>query len=96
MHVDVARALMANLTSVLDQLNGHGAPDVTFTATHSWTVRCGGRRNLISADVLGSMVEHLGLPDRFIDHGEQSQLLAELGLDKDGIVGAVRARTIRQ
>jgi len=41
-------------------------------------------------------VLRLGLPDRFIDHGEQSQLLAELGLDKDGIVGAVRARTIRQ
>ena len=39
-------------------------------------------------------VLRLGLPDRFIDHGEQSQLLAELGLDKDGIVGAVRARTI--
>ena len=38
-------------------------------------------------------VLRLGLPDRFIDHGEQSQLLAELGLDKDGIVGAVRART---
>ena len=34
----------------------------------------------------------LGLPDRFIDHGEQGQLLAELGLDKDGIVRAVQAR----
>jgi 1-deoxy-D-xylulose-5-phosphate synthase len=38
----------------------------------------------------------LGLPDRFIDHGEQGQLLAELGLDKDGIVNAVRARLNRQ
>ncbi len=35
----------------------------------------------------------LGLPDRFIDHGEQGQLLAELGLDRDGIVRAVRGRT---
>ena len=34
----------------------------------------------------------LGLPDRFIDHGEQGQLLAELGLDRDGIVRTVRAR----
>jgi 1-deoxy-D-xylulose-5-phosphate synthase len=41
-------------------------------------------------------VLRLGLPDRFIDHGEQSQLLAELGLDKDGIVRAVRARTSKQ
>ncbi len=38
----------------------------------------------------------LGLPDRFIDHGEQGQLLAELGLDKDGIVQAVTARLNRQ
>lgn len=35
----------------------------------------------------------LGLPDRFIDHGEQGQLLAELGLDKAGIVRAVRRRS---
>ena len=34
----------------------------------------------------------LGLPDRFIDHGEQGQLLAELGLDKKGIVRSIRAR----
>ena len=34
----------------------------------------------------------LGLPDRFIDHGEQGQLLADLGLDKAGIVRTVRER----
>ena len=39
---------------------------------------------------------YVGLPDRFIDHGEQGQLLAELGLDKDGIVRAVRNRTTTQ
>jgi 1-deoxy-D-xylulose-5-phosphate synthase len=32
----------------------------------------------------------LGLPDRFIDHGDQSLLLAELGLDATGIAAAVR------
>ncbi|HSG21888.1 MAG TPA: 1-deoxy-D-xylulose-5-phosphate synthase [Azonexus sp.] len=41
-------------------------------------------------------VLRIGLPDRFIDHGEQGQLLAELGLDKNGIVHAVRARTNKQ
>jgi 1-deoxy-D-xylulose-5-phosphate synthase len=41
-------------------------------------------------------VLRLGLPDRFIDHGEQGQLLAELGLDKDGIVQAVTARLNKQ
>ena len=34
----------------------------------------------------------LGIPDRFIDHGDQALLLAEIGLDRDGIVAAVRAR----
>jgi len=45
-------------------------------------------------------VLRLGLPDRFIDHGEQGQLLSELGLDKDGIVRAIderrRARANKQ
>ncbi len=34
----------------------------------------------------------LGLPDRFIDHGDQAAILSELGLDADGIVSSVRAR----
>jgi 1-deoxy-D-xylulose-5-phosphate synthase len=32
----------------------------------------------------------LGIPDRFIDHGDQTRLLAEIGLDREGIVRAVR------
>jgi 1-deoxy-D-xylulose-5-phosphate synthase len=35
---------------------------------------------------------HLGLPDRFIDHGDQAQLLASVGLDRSGIAAAIRAR----
>ena len=31
----------------------------------------------------------LGLPDRFIDHGDQHQLLAEAGLDRDGILATI-------
>ncbi len=34
-------------------------------------------------------VLRLGLPDRFIDHGDQAQLLASVGLDKAGIVAAI-------
>lgn len=37
-------------------------------------------------------VLHLGLPDRFIDHGEVSQLLAQCGLDAKGIVASVCER----
>ena len=35
---------------------------------------------------------HLGLPDRFIDHGDQSVLLASVGLDAGGIERSIRAR----
>ena len=35
----------------------------------------------------------LGLPDRFIDHGEQAEFLPEdLGLDAAGIEASIRAR----
>jgi len=35
-------------------------------------------------------VMRLGIPDRFIQHAERAELLAELGLDVDGICRAVR------
>jgi 1-deoxy-D-xylulose-5-phosphate synthase len=34
----------------------------------------------------------LGLPDRFVDQGETSELLAECGLDAQGIQTAIEAR----
>lgn len=34
----------------------------------------------------------LGLPDRFIDHGDPSAMLAECGLNKDGLIRAISAR----
>jgi 1-deoxy-D-xylulose-5-phosphate synthase len=33
----------------------------------------------------------LGLPDRFIDHGDPARLLASVGLDAPGIEKAIRA-----
>jgi 1-deoxy-D-xylulose-5-phosphate synthase len=44
-----------------------------------------------ASGVLVPMLQ-LGLPDRFVDHGDQGQLLAALGLDAPGVVGAIRAR----
>ncbi len=35
---------------------------------------------------------HLGLPDKFIDHGDASQLLAMCGLDAAGIAASIRQR----
>ncbi|MDR0577613.1 MAG: 1-deoxy-D-xylulose-5-phosphate synthase [Candidatus Accumulibacter sp.] len=43
-------------------------------------------------DEMGSPARfvRLGLPDRFIDHGDQARLLAEAGLDKAGILRAAQ------
>jgi 1-deoxy-D-xylulose-5-phosphate synthase len=34
----------------------------------------------------------LGLPDRFVDHGDHARLLAKAGLDAGGIEAAIRTR----
>ena len=46
---------------------------------------------LAAAGVVCPLLQ-LGLPDRFIDHGEQGALLASIGLDAAGIEGSIRAR----
>ncbi|WP_166251903.1 1-deoxy-D-xylulose-5-phosphate synthase [Marinobacter salicampi] len=38
---------------------------------------------------------NLGLPDLFVDHGKREELLAECGLDSDGMLAAVRKRLDR-
>ena len=37
-----------------------------------------------------SHVHRLGIPDRFVEHGDRSELLAELSLDADGIASVCR------
>jgi 1-deoxy-D-xylulose-5-phosphate synthase len=44
----------------------------------------------IEGQGLRTRLLRLGLPDRFIDHGDQAQMLAELGLDAAGIVRSAR------
>jgi 1-deoxy-D-xylulose-5-phosphate synthase len=46
----------------------------------------------LAARAIATPLLQLGLPDRFIDHGDQAQLLASVGLDRAGIAAAVRAR----
>jgi 1-deoxy-D-xylulose-5-phosphate synthase len=38
----------------------------------------------------------LGLPDRFIDHGDPAKLLASCGLDAAGIAKSIRERFLDQ
>ena len=46
----------------------------------------------LAARSLTTPLLQLGLPDRCVDHGDQAQLLASIGLDKAGIVASIRAR----
>jgi 1-deoxy-D-xylulose-5-phosphate synthase len=46
----------------------------------------------LAAQGIAARMLHLGLPDHFIDHGDQAQLLALAGLNKEGILASVRAR----
>jgi 1-deoxy-D-xylulose-5-phosphate synthase len=46
----------------------------------------------LAAQAIETRMLHLGLPDRFIDHGDQAQLLAQAGLSRDGILAAIRTR----
>ena len=40
-------------------------------------------------------LRRLGIEDQFVEHGERSQLLAELGLDAEGIAQACRDQLAR-
>jgi 1-deoxy-D-xylulose-5-phosphate synthase len=46
----------------------------------------------LAAAGLAQPLLHLGLPDQFIDHGDTALLLAAVGLDKTGLLAAIRAR----
>ncbi len=46
----------------------------------------------LAARGIGTQLLRLGLPDRFIDHGDQVQLLALCGLDRSGVLKSIRER----
>ena len=56
-------------------MGGFGSAVLEFMVDHAYTAR----------------VKRLGIPDRFIDHGEQPELWAECGYDEAAIIEAVRA-----
>jgi 1-deoxy-D-xylulose-5-phosphate synthase len=45
-----------------------------------------------AAGIEASHVTRLGIPDKFVEHGERHELLADLGLDVAGLVNAARKR----
>jgi len=46
----------------------------------------------LAAAGLTPQLLHLGLPDRFVDHGDTAVLLGEVGLDQAGLLAAIRTR----
>jgi len=46
---------------------------------------------LLAAERITVPILHLGLPDRFIDHGDPSFLLSQVGLDAKGIAASIAA-----
>jgi 1-deoxy-D-xylulose-5-phosphate synthase len=50
-----------------------------------------GVSELLAASEVALPMLHLGLPDRFLDHGEPAVLLAEAGLDAKGIAASINA-----
>ncbi len=69
------------------------AREMPFLITIEEGTLCGGFGSavleLLNQHGMGAAhVRRLGLPDRFIEHGERSELLADLGLDAEGIAAA--------
>ena len=70
------------------------AADCALLVTVEENVVMGGAGSAVAeamaAAGLNARMLHLGLPDRFVDHGDPVQLLAQCGLDAAGIAGAIR------
>ncbi len=70
--------------------------DSGFVITVEESTLCGGFGSAVleAANDAGLRTDHikrLGIPDRFIEHGERSELLADISLDVDGLVAAAKA-----
>ena len=72
------------------------ATDHTLLVTVEDNAVAGGAGSAVSELLAGKGVSvpvlHLGLPDRFQEHGSREELLTEAGIDGAGILAAVRAR----
>ncbi len=67
-----------------------------FVITVEESTLCGGFGSAVleAANDAGLRTDHikrLGIPDRFIEHGERAELLADIGLDVEGLVSAAQA-----
>lgn len=71
-----------------------------FVITIEESTLCGGFGSAVleAANSAGLRTEHirrLGIPDRFIEHGDRDELLADLGLGVNGLIAAAQAMAER-
>ena len=95
--LDATVASMRFVKPIDDALIAELARDHELLVTLEEHVVMGGAgsavaESLAMQNVSAAPLLHLGLPDRFVDHGDQGQLLAWVGLDAKGIVASIRAR----
>jgi 1-deoxy-D-xylulose-5-phosphate synthase len=67
-----------------------------FVITVEESTLCGGFGSAVleaasGAGVSSDAVRCLGIPDRFVEHGERNELLHDVGLDVDGLLASARA-----
>ncbi len=75
--------------------------EADFVITVEESSVCGGFGSAVlecvnAAGLPTNRIKCLGIPDRFIEHGERDELLADLGLDVDGLVAAAQALAERE
>jgi len=67
-----------------------------FVITVEENTLCGGFGSAVMESASAASISTdnllcLGIPDRFIEHGEREELLADLGLDVDGLIASAQS-----
>lgn len=83
-------------TELIDQLAANHGLLVTLEENVIAGGAGSGVNEYLAANGIATPTLNLGLPDRYIDHGSQTALLAECGLDADGIEAAIVASPFYQ
>ncbi|HZY85747.1 MAG TPA: 1-deoxy-D-xylulose-5-phosphate synthase [Gemmataceae bacterium] len=93
LHVGVVNARFAKPLDTATLLKAVEELPLVVTVEEGTLLGGFGSALLEAANAAGLDTRHvvrLGLPDRFVEHGERAELLADLGLDLNGICAAVR------
>jgi 1-deoxy-D-xylulose-5-phosphate synthase len=100
--LEAAQALDATVANMRFVKPLDGALLLQLAASHELLVTVeenvvqGGAGSAVAEHLAGqghaARLLHLGLPDRFVEHGDPALLLKQCGLDANGILAAVRSR----